>query len=218
MHVEFNVPEVDGFQNGIPGYWLHVLFVGSLTDSFQINSLATMYVRLVEAAIVEHKLGKANLLDFWSTHSAVKLSALNRSISHFESCLSDMHRAINCFTRLRRHKSLPEALKSILSAERPRFVAEYVAGQLRDIRNEIHHLEKLVLDGRLEQGQPIALQADGPEFPHPTEANQTIKTIDRLTIAGREISFLDLTAWLTEMGRFAEKLVASQTEQHEVER
>lgn len=218
MYVEFNVPDVDGFPNGFPSYWSHVLFIGVLTDIFQINALATTYVRLVEAALVEHKLGKAHLLEYWSTRSSINLSAMNRSVSHFESCLSDMHRAINCFTRLRGHKFLPKGLKLILSEDQPRFVANYVAGQLRNIRNEIHHLEELVMDGRYEQGQPIALQADGPEVPHATEANQTIKTIDRLKIAGRELSFSDLAAWLTEMGRFAEKLGAYQKQQHEAKR
>ena len=131
---------------------------------------------------------------------------MHRSVAHFESCLSDMHRAINCFTRLRRHKDLPDRLRLVLNEERPRFVAGQISDQLRSIRNKIHHLEKLVMDGRLEEGQSFTLTPDGPETPHPTESNQTIKTIDRLIIAQRELLFINLATWLAEMAHFAEKI------------
>jgi hypothetical protein len=133
---------------------------------------------------------------------------MHHAVSHFESCLSDMHRAINCFTRLRRHKELPEGLRSALNEEKPRFIADQISDQLRAIRNEIHHLEELVMDGRLQEGQAIALKPDGPETPHAIEPNQTVKTIDRLVIAQRELQFSNLATWLAEMGRFAEKIAA----------
>lgn len=208
MHILFDVPEVAEHPNGFPGYWLQILFISTPSQNFQINALTTTYVRLVEAALVEYRLGEAKLKEYWNTHSSINLAAINRSVSHFESCLSDMHRAVNCFRRLRRHKDLPDGLRTVLSAEKPRFVADRVSDQLRDFRNEMHHLDELVIDGRLQQGKPIALRPDGPEVPHPTETNQTNKTIDRLVIAQRELRFADLASWLTEMARFAEKIAA----------
>jgi hypothetical protein len=71
------------------------------------------------------------------------------------------------------------------------------------MRNEIHHLEQMVMEERISEGQPFALRADGPEVAHPTEPNQTIKTIDRLVIGQREVRFSELADWLTEMLRFA---------------
>ena len=210
MYIFFDVPDVNEHQNGFPGYWLQILFISSVSQNFQINALTTTYVRLVEAALVEYRFGQDKLKEYWNTHTSINLSAMHRAVSHFESCLSDMHRAISCFTRLRRHKDLPGSLRQVLSAEKPRFVADHVSDQLRAFRNEIHHLDELVMDGRLQQGQSIALRPDGPEVPHPTEPNQTNKTIDRLVIAQRELKFADLSAWLTEMGRFAEKIAAYQ--------
>ncbi|AXS80632.1 hypothetical protein HYN24_11735 [Dechloromonas sp. HYN0024] len=67
------------------------------------------------------------------------------------------------------------------------------------MRNEIHHLEDSVLDGLITQGQNFALRPDGPEVPHPTEENQTVKTIDRLIIGPHEILFRELRQWLQEM-------------------
>jgi hypothetical protein len=206
MHIIFDVPALDKYPSGFLGFWGSVLFVGHLSSSFQVNTLATTYVRLVEASFIEYRFGRETLFEFWNTHDSIRLSAFNRSIAHFECCLSDMYRAVKCFTRLRRHPDLPVSLKKALNEHRPLFVADVVADRLGKVRNEVHHLEELVMDGRLEMGQPSALSADGPETPHPTEPNQTNKTIDRLKIASREISFRELVMWLHEMGDFAARI------------
>ena len=208
MYIFFDVPEIEEHPNGFPEYWLQVLFINTISPNFQISALTTTYVRLVEAALVEYRLGQTKLKEYWNTHTSVNLSAMHRSVSHFESCLSDMHRAINCFTRLRRHKDLPHGLGLVLNTERPRFVTDQVSDQLRALRNKIHHLDDMIMDGRLQQGQSIALRPDGLEVTHPTEPNQTNKTIDRLVIAQRELKFADLAAWLVEMARLAEKIAA----------
>jgi hypothetical protein len=205
MYVSINVPEIDEYPEGFPEYWLKTLFISPVSSSFQINALASTYVRLVEAALVEYRLGHLKLKEFWGTHTSVNLGAMHRSVSHFESCLSDMYRAINCFTRLRRHKEVGDLSKA-LNEERPHFIADDISYQLRTIRHEIHHLEELVMDGRLTEGSPFALGSTGPQTAHPIEANQIVKTIDRLTIAQRELLFSDIANWLKEMGRFAEKL------------
>lgn len=76
----------------------------------------------------------------------------------------------------------------------------------------------MVMDGRITDGQPFALKPDGPEIPHPSEPNQTIKTIDRLVIGTREIRFGELTMWLKEMAtiavRIAEFLPNNASEAH----
>ncbi len=69
------------------------------------------------------------------------------------------------------------------------------------------------MDGRIQQGQPIAVKPDGPEVPHPTEKNQTVKSIDRLVIGQLEVKFSDIAIWLKEMGLFAEKISTYQKQQ-----
>jgi hypothetical protein len=61
-----------------------------------------------------------------------------------------------------------------------------------------------MLDGRLENGRPIAILPDGPEVQHPTEPGQTIKSICMLIIDKHKITFAELVDWLAEMGQFAE--------------
>jgi hypothetical protein len=205
MYIEFAVPDMPDFPDGFPSYWLKAILVGAVSQNFEVNALASTYVRLVEAALVEYRLGASKLREFWNTHTSFNHSAISRSISHFESCLSDMYRAINCYRRLRRHKD-QDPLCLMLNKERPSFATDPVADQLRRMRHEIHHLEEIVMNGQLQQGQPITLMPDGPEEPHPTEPKQTIKTIDRLVIGQRELLFTSLAGWLTEMGRFAFKI------------
>jgi hypothetical protein len=206
MYIHIQVPDIDEYPQGFPSYWLKRTFINSISTSYQINALATTYVRLVEAALTEYRLGQAKLNEFWSTHTSLNLGAMHRSISHFENCLFDMNRAINCFTRLRRHKDLPATLRQTLNEERPTFVAAAVADQIREMRNAVHHLEERVMDGSIGEQETFTLRSDGPEVPHATEAHQTDKTIDRLTIGKQEIMFADLAAWLVEMGRFADRL------------
>jgi len=205
MYVSIEVPDISEYQQGFPKYWLKFLFIGTVSQNYQVNALVGTYVRLVEAALVEYRLGASMLRQFWGTHTSLNLGAMHRSMLHFESCLSDMNRAINCYRRLRRHKE-QNPLYLALNNEKPSFATDPVANKIRLMRNEIHHLDELVMNGRIQEGQPFAIKPDGPETPHPTEANQTTKSIDRLVIGQHELPFSSLATWLTEMGRFAEKI------------
>jgi len=205
MYMSIEIPEIDDYPKGFPAFWLKTLFVGTVSQNYQVNALASTYVRLVEAALIEYGLGSSKLREFWDTHDSFNLGAMHRCISHFESCLSDMQRAINCYRRLRRNRN-QDPLSVALNTEKAGFVTDAVADQVRNMRNEIHHLDENLIEGRLQQGQWIALRLDGPERPHPTEAQQTIKSIDRLAIAGRELLFSDLSTWLTEMAHVADKI------------
>lgn len=205
MHIEFNAPDLQRFEKILLPYWTKTIFVGSISKEYQVNALAGTYVRLVEAAIAEYNLAQMKLKEFWGTHSSINLSAMHRSISHFESCLSNMYRAANSFRKLRRHPSR-DPLCVHINIERPHFATDAIGDRFRQMRHEIHHMEELVIDGRLQPGQPFALQPDGPEVPHPNEQNQTVKTIDRLVIGEREVKFTELADWLSEMVTTAQRI------------
>lgn len=205
MYVHIEASEIAEYGAGFSQYWLKSVFIQTISTRYQINALTSTYVRLVDAAITEYNLGIVKLREFWNTHTSFNLGAMHRSMSHFESCLSNMYRATNCFRKLRRHRD-QDPLSVALNADKPSFASDAIADRFRLMRHEVHHLEELVLDGRLQEGQSFALRPDGSETPHPTEANQTIKTVDRLTIGTREVSFDELATWLREMARVAEKI------------
>ncbi|WP_173066616.1 hypothetical protein [Sulfurimicrobium lacus] len=205
MYIEFDLPEIPEHAAGFPQYWLKSIFIQSPSNRYQINALTSTYVRLVETALVEYHSGTVKLREFWGTHSSLNLGAMHRSMSHFETCISNMYRATNCFRRLRRDRQ-QDPLSQELNVEKASFATDLVAARFRTIRNEIHHLEEMVMDGRIADGQPFALKADGPEVPHPTEPNQTIKTIDRLVIGTREMRFAELATLLKEMASVAVRI------------
>ncbi len=205
MYVSIELPEVTEYPKGFPQYWLKSIFARAVSGNYQVNALASTYVRLVEAALREYRLGGEMLRESWGTHDSFNLGAIYRSVSHFETCLSNMYRAINCYRRLRRHQSR-DPLCLALNDKRPAFATASVADQIHAMRHEIHHLEELLMDGRVQESQPTALLPDGPEAPHPTEPNQTVKSIDRLVIGGRELKFSHLATWLTEMARCADRI------------
>lgn len=205
MYVEFDLPTVSGSHVAISNYWVRYFFVGSPSQNHQVNALASTYMRLVEAATVEYGLGSAALRQVWSGHSSLGLAAMHRSISHFESCISDMHRAISAYRHLRNHK-VRDSLSVYLSDQKPAFVSDKIAFPIRNMRDAIHHLEDKVIKGEVAEGQSIALRPDGAEVPHPTEAGQTIKTFDRLVIGPHELTFSNIAAWLHEMSSVAARI------------
>lgn len=198
MQIQFDMPVAKAIPDTFIQYWLRSIFIRSASTRFEINALTSTYVRLVSAALVEYEEGSKRLREFWSTHTSVNLSAMNRSISHFESCIFNANRATNCFRRLRGDR-MRDPIALALRQQKFHFSQAEIADRIREMRNEIHHLEDSVLDGLITQGQDFALKADGPEVPHPTESNQTVKTIDRLVIGNHEILFSELVQWLEEM-------------------
>lgn len=56
-----------------------------------------------------------------------------------------------------------------------------------------------LLEQPRQPGQNHTLRADGIEQPHPTDAGQTIKNIDRLVVGKYTILFTALARWLVEM-------------------
>lgn len=205
MYVEFDAPDLKPLENILLSYWTKTIFIGSISQNYQVNVLAGTFVRQVDAAVAQYNLAHVKLREFWSTHSSINLSAMHRSISHFEACLSSMYRAANSFRKLRRHPSR-DPLCIHVNLSRPCFATDAVGDRFRQMRHEIHHMEELVMDGRLQEGQPYALMPDGLEVPHSTEPNQSIKTIDRLIIGERELTFRELSEWLREMVGTAKRI------------
>jgi hypothetical protein len=184
------------------------VFFGGAADNYQVKVLASTYARLVESAIREFQLGCECTREYWSTHDAIAVGAMQQATSHFETCISEMHRATNFFKRLRRHPKLGGL--SGINVRRPSFISAAVHDQLRDARNEIHHMEECIMKGKIMEGQPVAVMANGPETPHATEPNQTDKTIDRLVIGRRQLLLSDMANWLTEMHEFCGLMLSAQ--------
>ena len=206
MYVEIEIPEIKKFPNGFLGYWTKFVFIGSISSNPRVNALATTYVRLVEAALIEYRLAEAPLKEFWEESSSIKISAMHKSVAHFEACITNMYRAIRCFTWLRNNEMVPEGLRVILCTDKPTFIADKIAGRLRKVRDAIHHMEEKFMNENIPVGASFTLYPDGFETPVEGELGQTLKKIDLLKIGAMEIRFSELAEWLIEMGCYAEKI------------
>ena len=212
MYVEFDLPVVTQPHTAVSTYWNRYLFVGSPSQNQHINALASTYMRLAEAAIMEYDLGCRALRQVWADDTSLGLRAMHRSISHFESCVSDMHRAISAYRRLRRHKAM-DPLSLYLAKCKPAFATDAIASQIRIVRDAIHHLEEMVVEDRIPYGQPIALRPNGVELAHPSEEGQTVKTFDRLEIGANQLSFHSIATWLEEISTVAAKIAEYEPNQ-----
>lgn len=128
MYLTINAPAIDEYRKGFPNFWLNGIFGKPFTNNAQVNALAVTYIRLVEASILEYHLGVEKISEYFATSASINLGAAHRSISHFESCLSNMYRASNAFRRLRR---IDDPLSRALNAAgRPAFATDAVDTRL----------------------------------------------------------------------------------------
>ena len=201
MYIEIKPKKIAIEKSDFAQYWMKSLFIKSASKRYQINALIGTYIRLVEASVIEYNLGVSELNEYWKPGSSVKVGNLNRAISHFETCISNIYRATNCFRKLRKDREKDE-ISVLIFREKSDFYSNQTNDKFRKIRNEIHHLENLVVKGEITEGQSFSLLPDGPEDPHSTEENQTIKKIDRLIIGSKELKFEDIENQLREMLKY----------------
>ena len=216
MYIEFDIPEFTQDLSGFLRYWFPTLFGQSVFRRYEVLALSNNYVRLVDSAIFEYGAGTYQLKKFWSGDGGVSLGAFHQAVSHFEICITNTHRATKLFRRLRRDRQRGQLARTLSDKSLAASFATDEANKiLRDIRNDIHHIDDAVLKRAILPGQPFSIKPDGPEMPHSTEPNQTIKTIDRLIVGARELRFVTLNKWLSEMtgvvGIIADLVAASES-------
>ena len=215
MIIEYDIPDLNDKQNPFVGYWGRQLFIGQLTDNKSVNTLASTYVRLVFSAVDDYKEATAQLRDYFGSNKTINISSYYRCISRFESCVTNMHRAIMAFTRFRRHRELPNSLRDSIKNNKPSFVSDSISDQLRNVRNEIQHIEEALATGDIAEDLPFFISPDGDEIPFDDGANknQTKKTINRLRFRDKVLPFKDLSFWLNEMIAHTE-IIANEMPSH----
>ncbi len=209
MIIKIDVPQLSQKGAYFPRHWMNVTLLDNRPDDYRVHAIVSTYVRLVEASFAQYELGRIHLNVFWNTHNGIAMADYNLSGSHFESCINSMHRAILCAKKIRGSKHVPGDIKALIT-QKPAFLANKVAFRLRKIRDMIQHMDEMVLKGKIEMGTSFSLRTDGPEIPieDHDQPNQTLKTIDRLTLGDQTILMSELTLWLNEMRQVADQISA----------
>jgi hypothetical protein len=182
---------------------MNVVFLGNRPDAYKIHAIVTTYVRLVEGALVHYGQARQHTLTYWDTHAEVAMGSATLSVTYFEDCLTSMHRATLCMSRIRSNRQVPDDIEALFP-RKPRFASAAVAERLRGVRDAIQHMDERVLRGQIPDGTPFSLMATGDETPLSDQPGQTLKVIDCLVIGDQKLSFVELAQWLTEMGDCAE--------------
>ena len=205
MKLKLEIPELTEFANGFPAFWVGSLFLTQQPTTYQVRAVVTTYIRLVESAMVQYRQAREFVYAFWNHGGSLNIGATNLASSHFEACLTNMHRAGRCLVQIRRRTDVPQDIKALFPTK-PRFIEDRVAERVRNMRDATQHTLEQVQDGTIPENTPFMIHATGHEQPIPEEPGQTLKTIDRLQIGHSEIRFDELTRWLLEMAECAQRL------------
>ncbi len=199
MIVTIQIPSLPDKSDKFESFWLDTLFRAMPSTERVDNAWAVMYVRRVDAAMTEYRLGAEQVGACWNNPASMGLLANNRSICHYETCINNAYAARCCLERLR-VDAAPAKLRAALQALTPTFMSYSQARDpLRLIRNGIQHGEEWILEGKIGADESHTLRANGVEQPHPLDAGMTIKEIDRLVLGKHTLFFNDLASWLVEM-------------------
>lgn len=206
MIIEFEIPKLDVYPSGFPAHWMNVFLLGKRPAAYKAHAIVTTYVRLVEAAYDHYKNARRHAERYWVSHEAtsIPIGSVIMSVTYFEDCITSMHRAIECMRRIRRYREVPADIRSLF-AVKPQFCADAVVRRIRNMRNDIQHMDDRVIRGDIPTDTWFMLMAGGPETPvdDSDQPNQTLKRIDRIFIGSNEILFSELVGWLKEMGECA---------------
>ena len=212
-----NIPPLDVFPNGFPGFWLGSVFIGYANDSYEGRALLSNYVRHVEAAFRHYRRGRAEALQFIQRDAShLPIYEFMNASTDFEECIDHVYRAMQCMQGIIRSQSVPQPLRDLFSSK-PAFVARANMTMVSDLRDSAQHTYDKIRRGKLQAGGPFVLAMDGREEPisDPSNPNQILKTWDRLSIGTYSITFDQVVEWLTEMGNCAERITSYSSNSHE---
>lgn len=205
MKVEFDIPDVDDGPIR-PGRALQKIFRADGPRDYRDNAVLENLTRLVQHAALDYRLGKEATLKYWTDHSTLQISAILRASTHFETCVTNVHRAIGYLNVIRRQRNVLARSKERL----PRKLDVYRPGlqkRIRFFRDAIQHQEERVLNGRIGEGEPFFPVANGDEVP---VENNSLKTIDRIELGPERIGFRELANCIRELRVCTEALIAAE--------
>lgn len=157
----------------------HRALAGGGPNSPTSYALVANYVRIVDAALAEYHAMRAALIRYVSTPNEV-IHPLYEAISHAESCISNLARAVLMAQRIHRDQSGPSIA----------VVSNAIANRLRRFRNKIQHVDEKLLDGTWQPPDPHCL----------------VTRDDRMELYGQEILYSELADWIRTLHRVSSNL------------
>ena len=138
----------------LPGALSSVFFLGNRPADYKVAVLIDAFMRLVQASLHQYETGCRHIETYYNTHDRIAMSHLILGSSYFESCLTNVHRAIGHMRKLKGREDIPSAVKAAL----PKclvFIEEDAAKRIQDLRDTIQHFDEQVMDGKVPEAPSL---------------------------------------------------------------
>jgi len=178
---------------------LNLFFRGAYRSSPQVKQLVINFVRLLDQALWAYKNARRELEAYTSPanqQGGITIGHYYRLISHCETCVNSLYRALKFIERLRRQGiQKSDTTPLIPDPTTLSSLKDTVRQKVRAVRDAIEHTDKDIARKEIPEGQPISLAAtnDGVEI---TGKDRCVKGI----------SYADLATWLQQLHGLAKNL------------
>lgn len=168
------------------------IFFASGPENSSQYTLVSNYIRLVDLAISEYQEGRERVFSYWQHNGSLVLGAMISATGYFESCLSNIQRALYLLEKIRRHRNLPSDLKDKIPKGLKTFRGR-TNNDIRQMRNIIQHFRKKdkgVDQPSLEESLTLSLKLYS----------------DRLVLGDNLITYQVLSEGLKELHQYANNI------------
>lgn len=187
---DFSMPDISDLATGHMNfvYWGR-LFWGMRTEPFIPSALLVMLARLCDKVVEEYSIVRKEVLNHFSRKMGADITHLMGAISHMETLVSTLWRAMGAAETVRRDRDAPAAPGYELPGS-----SDF--RRVNGIRRAIEHMDKRIRDGRAKPGVPTMVVLD----------NHSI------TLEGWEIAYHELAWWIAQMSNLVLRLRAAEAE------
>ena len=156
---------------------------GRLEQPFR--DLANTLARLIDQATDEYRLARRSLTEFLRP-TMPSASSYWHSVTHVETCITAVHRALNMVERLRKLGYRLSDRQPLIPSPRSRFLdvtTKATRQRIREFRDSIHHIDERILDA-------------GPR----DESSVSISFMStKMTLKKMAITYDELSLWIREL-------------------
>ncbi len=196
MKREFNIPDLSDLKTRSISFLINRIFLRAGPKEYKAYALVVNFIRLVDNAVTEYKLGRKSLLLYGRASLSLGMNHYLDAGSHFEISIDKTHRAIKHLQKLKGLKDPSlQPFRSLIPKQMP-ILSTSATKQVRDMRDAIQHLYEDIVSGKIIQGQSLMLD--------PKQ--------EQLELGQFHILYSDLAMWLrnlhelsSDLAKFREK-------------
>ncbi len=138
------------------GFFMRRIFQKAGPQDRVAYGLSMNFIRLVDQAIRSYEAGRAAMEDFANTHEHLAWGSLETACGQFELCVQSIYRAEAMATGVIKYKDSPPSLIKCYSSSK-NVLSNRLSKDISKMRNTIHHLDKELRGGNIDDGQAVSL-------------------------------------------------------------